>query len=153
MPLRTASYTVCPTGEYEGSHYRVRHGSTLLHYLTTLTLRVWFGFLLQRVAAYRFLKQARHRASRLFMKEGDRSSLLQYRQTSFAAFGFEWEVRAARCLAFLAFGVTTLFPLVMLTALFADADLLLGTRAASPDVAFMVSFSDLAVVRLGFIFA
>jgi hypothetical protein len=34
---------------------------------------------------YRFLKQARQRASRRFLKDGARSSLPQYRQTTFSA--------------------------------------------------------------------
>ena len=57
---------------------------------------------------YRFLKQARHRASRLFLKDGARSSLPQDRQTSFSALAAD---RNVRVLAFLAFEVRIAFAL------------------------------------------
>jgi hypothetical protein len=49
------------------------------------------------------LKQARHRASRLFLKEGARSSLPQYLQTSFSSADPARDDRGSRRRAFVVF--------------------------------------------------
>jgi hypothetical protein len=49
------------------------------------------------------LKQARHRASRLFLNEGARSSLPQYRQTSFSVLDAARDDRGGRRRAFVVF--------------------------------------------------
>jgi len=49
------------------------------------------------------LKQARHRASRRFLKDGARSLLPQYRQTNFSALAAACDDRGGRRAAFLGF--------------------------------------------------
>ena len=56
-----------------------------LNYLAAFVFRVSAVFLFCGAELYRFLKQARQRASRRFLKDGAKSSLPQYRQTSFSA--------------------------------------------------------------------
>jgi hypothetical protein len=53
----------------------------------------------------RFLKQARHRASRLFLRDGARSSLPQYLQIRFSVLDATREGRGGRCTAFVAFAL------------------------------------------------
>jgi len=55
------------------------------------------------------LKQARQRASRLFLKDGARSSLPQYRQISFSALDATRDDRRGRCGAFLVFAARAAF--------------------------------------------
>ena len=69
---------------------------------------------------YRFLKQARHRASRRFLNDGARSSLPQYRQTSFptdAAF----DDRGGRRGAFVFFAARAAFGLPLAAGFFVGA--------------------------------
>jgi hypothetical protein len=65
------------------------------------------------------LKQARHRASRLFLKEGERSSLPQYLQTNFSALEVARDDRRGRCAAFLAFEARAAFDLAATAFFFA----------------------------------
>jgi hypothetical protein len=51
------------------------------------------------------LKQERHRASRLFLKDGARLSLPQYLQASFSVLDAARDDRGGRCGAFVVFAV------------------------------------------------
>jgi hypothetical protein len=67
------------------------------------------------------LKQARHRASRCFLKDGARSSLPQYRQTSFSVLDAAADDRNSRRAAFLVFEVSAAFGLPDAAVLLAGA--------------------------------
>jgi hypothetical protein len=67
------------------------------------------------------LKQARHRASRLFLKEGARSSLPQYLQTNFSALDAARDDRHGRRAAFLVFEARAAFGLAATVFFFAGA--------------------------------
>jgi len=67
------------------------------------------------------LKQARHRASRRFAKDGARSSLPQYRQTSFSALDAARDDRGGRCGAFVVFAAPPAFGLAPTACFFAGA--------------------------------
>jgi hypothetical protein len=73
-------------------------------------------------APYRFLKQARQRASRLFLNEGATSSLPQYRQINFSAFCFARDDRDGRLAAFLVFEAGAPFGLAAAVFFLAEAD-------------------------------
>jgi hypothetical protein len=64
------------------------------------------------------LKQARHRASRLFLNEGARSSLPQYLQTSFSALDTARDDCADRRAAFLVFERSASFGLAATSLVF-----------------------------------
>jgi hypothetical protein len=64
------------------------------------------------------LKQARHRASRLFLKEGARSSLPQYLQTSFSVLDAARDDRGG---AFMIFAAGAAFGLAPTACFFAGA--------------------------------
>jgi hypothetical protein len=68
------------------------------------------------------LKQARQRASRLFLNDDARSSLLQYRQINFSPFGFACDDRGGRLAAFLVFEAGAPFALVAAVFFLAKAD-------------------------------
>jgi hypothetical protein len=63
------------------------------------------GRLLPLGRAYRFVKQARHRASRRFLNDGARSSLPQYRQTSFPVTDAAFDDRSGHRGVLVAFAV------------------------------------------------
>jgi hypothetical protein len=67
------------------------------------------------------LKQARHRASRLFLKDGARSSLPQYLQTSFSVLDDARDDRGWRCGAFVVFAARATFGLAPTACIFAGA--------------------------------
>jgi hypothetical protein len=71
---------------------------------------------------YRFLKQERHRASRLFLKDGERSSLPQYLQANFPTFDGIRDDRRGRFATFLVFEATVPFGLAATTSFLAAAD-------------------------------
>jgi hypothetical protein len=58
------------------------------------------------------LKQARHRASRLFLKDGARSSLPQYLQTSFSVLDAGRDDRGGCSVAFVIFAALAAFGLM-----------------------------------------
>jgi hypothetical protein len=64
------------------------------------------------------LKQARQRASRLFSNDGARSSLPQYRQTSFSVLAAAHDDRGE---AFVAFAARAAFGLAPMAGFFAGA--------------------------------
>jgi hypothetical protein len=67
------------------------------------------------------LKQARHRASRLFLKDGARSSLPQYLQTSFSVLDAARDDRGGRCGAFVVFAACAAFGLASTAFFFTGA--------------------------------
>jgi hypothetical protein len=67
------------------------------------------------------LKQARHRASRLFMKDGARSSLPQYLQSSFCVLDAARDDRDGRCGTFVVFAARAAFGLAPTAFFFTGA--------------------------------
>jgi hypothetical protein len=67
------------------------------------------------------LKQARHRASRLFLKDGARSSLPQYLQTSFSVLDPARDDRGGRCGTFVVFAARAAVGLVPTAFFFTGA--------------------------------
>jgi len=70
---------------------------------------------------YRFLKQARQRASRRFLKDGARSSLLQYRQTKLSELDAARDDRAGRRGVFGVFVARATFGLIRADCFFSGA--------------------------------
>jgi hypothetical protein len=98
------------------------------------------------------LKQARHRASRLFSKDGARSSLPQYLQISFSAVDSDRDNRGDRDETFLVFEDSAAFGLAALAFFLADsADASVG--AALAGAASRVSLSPTKGPALGLICA
>jgi hypothetical protein len=67
------------------------------------------------------LKQARQRASRRFLKDGARSSLPQYRQTTFSEVVAARDDRADRCGVFVVFAARATFGLIRADCFFTGA--------------------------------
>jgi hypothetical protein len=67
------------------------------------------------------LKQALQRASRLFLKDGARSSLPQYLQTSFSVVDPVRDDRGGRCRAFVVFAARAAFGLAPPACFFTGA--------------------------------
>jgi hypothetical protein len=67
------------------------------------------------------LKQARHRPSRLFLKEGARSSLPQYLQTSVSVLDAARNDRRGRCGVFVVFAARAVFGVALTVFFFTGA--------------------------------
>jgi hypothetical protein len=86
------------------------------------------------------LKQARQRASRLFLKDGARSSLPQYLQTNFSALDAARDDPSGRCAALLVFEGIVPFGLAA-TAFFFIGAVGSTSEAASGGPAIILPFS------------
>ena len=94
--------------------------------------------MLRPTEPYRFLKQARHLASRRFLNEGERSSLPQYRHISLSSFAAP-RADCRGCPIFLVFrSVTCCRPVPVVFFFFEER---VGSLARSRSAAIMLSLS------------